>query len=219
MKNTSHHGGILVVSRHGESEWNLLGKWTGLTDVSLTEKGRKDTTLLGRLLADIDFDVAFTSDLKRTHETLEKLLEGKPGTNNVSCISNAALNERDYGDYTGMNKWAVKERVGEEEFNLIRRSWAHPVPNGENLKTVHDRVVPYFTDSILPRLQAGENVLLVAHGNSIRALMKHLEEIDENDMAEVEMPFGQLLIYHFVATDAKPHAKEVRKSDITPTHA
>lgn len=213
------HKGILVISRHGESEWNLLGKWTGVTDVNLTDKGRADTTLLGELLDDVDFDVAYTSDLKRTHQTLEALLEGKKAQKDLPRQAHAALNERDYGDYTGMNKWEVKDKVGEEEFNNIRRGWAHPIPNGENLKAVYERVVPYFDEEILPRLQSGENILLVAHGNSIRALMKHLEDIDEQDMAEVEMPFGQLLIYHFESSLPKPHKKEVRKADITPPKA
>jgi len=219
MTDKQQHKGILVISRHGESEWNLLGKWTGTTDVMLTDKGRADSTLLGELLDDIDFDIAYTSDLKRTNQTLDALLEGKNAQRQLRRRASAAFNERDYGDYTGMNKWEVKEKVGEEEFNNIRRGWAHPIPNGENLKEVHERVVPYFVEEISPRLQAGENVLLVAHGNSIRALMKYLEEIDERDMAEVEMPFGQLLIYHFDSSATKPVKKEIRKANITPPKA
>lgn len=219
MTEKQAHKGILVISRHGESEWNLLGKWTGLTDVNLTDKGRADSTLLGELLDDVDFDVAYTSDLKRTQQTLDALLAGMKTQGDLPRYAHAALNERDYGDYTGMNKWEVKEKVGEEEFNAIRRCWAHAIPHGENLKAVHERVAPYFDEAILPRLQGGENVLLVAHGNSIRALMKHLEDIDEKDMAEVEMPFGQLLIYHFETGAKKPHKKEVRKAAITPPKA
>lgn len=211
--------GILVISRHGESEWNLLGKWTGITDVDLTEKGWQDSTLLGKLLDDIDFDAAYTSDLRRTHRTLDALLEGKGKQKDLPRSAHQAVTERDYGDYTGMNKWEVKEKVGDEEFSKLRRGWDHPVPNGENLKQVYDRVVPLFDAEMLPRLQRGENLLLVAHGNSIRALMKHLEDIDEQDMATVEMPFGELLIYHFPRETKKPAKKETRKADIVPPHA
>lgn len=222
MTDKKSHQGLLVISRHAESEWNLLGKWTGLTDVNLTEKGAHESTMLGELLTDIDFDGAYTSDLKRTKQTLAGIINGKKATiaaDDASIKHHAALNERDYGDLTGKNKWEVKDEVGEEAFNGIRRGWDYPVPGGETLKAVHGRVVPYFEEEILPRLQAGENILLVAHGNSIRALMKHLEEIDETDMAEVEMPFGTLLMYHFGQKAPLPHTKETRAIDIVPPHA
>lgn len=211
--------GILVVSRHAESEWNLLGKWTGHTDVSITEKGKSDALLLGTLLGDIDFDLIFTSDLRRTQETLAGILSGKGAPADSTFIAHKQLTERDYGELTGMNKWEVKEKIGEAEFNGIRRGWDHPVPGGETLKDVHGRTIPYFDDVILPELRKGKNVLLVSHGNTIRALMKHLEDIDEADMATVEMPLGQLHIYHFAPGSEKPHKKEVRKADITPSNA
>lgn len=211
-----------MISRHAESEWNLLGKWTGLTDVNLTEKGMNESTMLGELLQDIDFDGAYTSDLKRTKQTLVGIIKGKKATitaEDASIKHHAALNERDYGDLTGKNKWEVKEEVGEEAFNGIRRGWDYPVPGGETLKAVHGRVIPFFEEEILPRLHAGENILLVAHGNSIRALMKHLEDINETDMAEVEMPFGTLLMYHFESESRLPRHKETRAIDIVPPHA
>ena len=210
--------GILVISRHGESEWNLLGKWTGWTDVVLTEKGVADTVRLGALLKDMDFDAAYTSELKRTHQTLDALLEGR-GRGELLTIRNAALNERDYGDLTGKNKWEVKEEIGEEAFNGIRRGWDYPVPGGETLKMVYERVLPYFKREILPKLQAGENILLVAHGNSIRALMKELDQISEADMANVEMLFGQVLVYTFDESDALPVNREVRQIDIVAPKA
>ncbi|OYW84243.1 hypothetical protein B7Z17_04400, partial [Candidatus Saccharibacteria bacterium 32-49-10] len=116
-------------------------------------------------------------------------------------------------------KWEVKDKVGDEEFQAIRRKWDHPVPGGETLKAVHGRAIPYFDSEILPRLQAGENILMVSHGNTIRALMKHLDDIHEDDMAEVEMPFGTLLIYHFDSQTPKPTKKDVRAIDIVPPHA
>ena len=210
--------GILVISRHSESEWNLLGKWTGWTDVELTEKGRADTVRLGALLKDIKLDEAYTSALKRTHQTLKALLEGR-GKGSLPTTQTAELNERDYGDLTGKNKWEVKAEIGEEAFNGIRRGWDYPVPGGETLKDVYARVVPYFEREILPKLQAGENILLVAHGNSIRALMKHLDHVPEADMAHVEMPFGQLLVYTFEPTSDLPTNKGVLSVEIEAVNA
>ena len=211
--------GTLVISRHGESEWNLLGKWTGWTDVGLTEKGYADTVRLGALLQDLTIDEAYTSALKRTHQTLDALLEGKGSQADLPVTRATELNERDYGDMTGKNKWEVKEEIGEEAFNGIRRGWDYPVPGGETLKMVYERVLPYFKREILPKLQAGENILLVAHGNSIRALMKELDQISEADMANVEMLFGQVLVYTFDESDALPVNREVRQIDIVAPKA
>lgn len=211
--------GLLVISRHGESEWNLLGKWTGLTDVSITEKGAEDSRKVGELLRGYKFDAVYTSNLKRTIQTLIAHLETMEHDGGIPHVVHEAISERDYGELTGLNKWEVKEKIGEVEFNGIRRGWNHPVPGGETLKDVHDRSVPYFDSEILPLLHRGKNVLMVSHGNTIRALMKHLEDIHEDDMAEVEMPFGTILIYHFAPGSTKPHKKEVLRADITPPHA
>ena len=210
--------GILVISRHGESEWNLLGKWTGCTDVNLTEKGHNDTVRLGALLKDMSFNEAYTSSLKRTQQTLAALLEGC-GVENLPTTHATELNERDYGDLTGKNKWEVKAEIGEEAFNGIRRGWDYPVPGGETLKDVYARVVPYFEQEILPKLQDGENILLVAHGNSIRALIKHLDQVPEAEMANVEMPFGQLLVYMFEPGQSLPIKKEVLSVEIEAVNA
>jgi 2,3-bisphosphoglycerate-dependent phosphoglycerate mutase len=201
--------GTLVISRHGESEWNLLGKWTGWTDVGLTEKGYADTVRLGELLQDLTFDEAYTSALKRTHQTLDALLEGKGSQADLPVTRATELNERDYGNMTGKNKWEVKEEIGEEAFNGIRRGWDYPVPGGETLKMVYERVLPYFK----------REILLVAHGNSIRALMKELDQISEADMANVEMLFGQVLVYTFDESDALPIKREVRQIDIVAPKA
>ncbi len=218
MNDVTTHG-TLVVARHGESEWNLLGKWTGWTDVSITRKGHDDAVKMGELLRDYHFDVAYTSNLKRTQETLDAILEGKGDQADVPRIASHELTERDYGDYTGMNKWEVKEKVGDEEFNGIRRGWDWPIPGGESLKEVYARVYPYFDSEILPRLQRGESVLIVAHGNSDRALMKHLENISEDDMAHVEMPFGKLLVYTFDHDNDVPIAKDELQAEIEQTKA
>ena len=173
---------------------------------------------LGDLIRDVKLDEAYTSALKRTHQTLDALLEGQ-GTKELPTTQATELNERDYGDLTGKNKWEVKSEIGEEAFNGIRRGWDYPVPGGETLKMVYERVIPYFKREILPKLQAGENILLVAHGNSIRALMKELDQISDEDMANVEMPFGQVLVYKFDADSNLPVEREVRQIEIVPPKA
>lgn len=209
--------GMLVISRHAESEWNILGKWTGLTDVNLTEKGRGEAQKIGELLRGVTFNAVYTSEQKRTHQTLEGIMKGS-GHSDVPHVKSPHVNERDYGDLTGKNKWEVKDEIGDEAFHGIRRGWDYPVPGGETLKDVHGRVVPFFDAEILPRLQKGENILLVAHGNSIRALIKHLEDIHESEIAEVEMGFGEVLFYH-ITPEGKLHKKERKQANVTPPKA
>lgn len=204
--------GILYISRHGESEWNTLGRWTGWTDVSLTEKGVNDAKAVGRaFLQGISFDAVYTSDLKRTHETLDALMEGAESavrSSDDGIIHASELKERDYGIYTGKDKWEVQKEVTEDVFTGIRRGWDYPIPEGENLKQVYDRTVPYFLKEILPRLKRGEKVLIVAHGNSIRALMKYLDDVTDEGIADVEMPLGHLLIYTFDGNSDMPLEKQ-----------
>lgn len=209
--------GKLVLVRHGESEWNLLGKWTGWTDVSITEKGANDAKKMGELLEGIHFDSIYTSKLKRTVETMENVLvtQGQAGAPYEAV---EALNERDYGDYTGLNKWEVKEKLGEEKFNAIRRNYDEPIPNGENLHMVYDRVVPWYREVIVPKLLAGENVLLVAHGNSIRALVKYIESISDEGISHFEMVFGTILEYT-VDNDGKMVDRTELHTEITQTKA
>lgn len=209
--------GILLLVRHAESEWNVLGKWTGRTDVHLTEKGRKEAALLGKALEDIELHHAYTSEQVRTFETFTHLLQATT-QKNIPHERSAHLNERDYGDYTGLNKWDVMEQLGEDVFTGIRRSWNHPIPNGETLQMVHERAVPFYKEHILPKLLAGQNVLVVSHGNTIRSLIKYLEDISDEGIAEVEMPFGQILLYR-VTGEGKHHSKESRQIDTTPPHA
>lgn len=210
--------GKLILVRHAESEWNALGIWTGQTNVNLSDKGREDAKKLGVLIKDLHADFIYTSEHARTHQTLHHLLEGAEKTNAPAHEQSKHLNERHYGDYTGKNKWEVQQLVGDEIFTGIRRGWDHPIPGGETMKMVYERAVPFYQDAILPKLAAGNNVLVVAHGNSIRALIKFLEKISDQGIADVEMPFDNILIYH---VDANGHStdKEVRKIDITPTHA
>lgn len=198
----------LVLVRHGESEWNAKGIWTGSTDIGLSKKGREEAKMAAESLRGISFQIAFTSVLKRAKETLEEM-ENVLGIRDLPMVENAALNERDYGDYTGKNKWEVKKEVGEEAFLKIRRSWDYPIPNGESLKDVYARVVPYYQQQISPELKQGKNVLVSAHGNSLRALVKSLDNISDCDVVKLEIPTGQVLVYQ-VDQDGKITSKEIR---------
>jgi 2,3-bisphosphoglycerate-dependent phosphoglycerate mutase len=149
----------LVLVRHGKSEWNEKGLWTGWRDIPLAPKGFEEAKATGESLKDLHFDHAYTSALIRAQQTLEEIL--KVTNQNPPITKDEALNERDYGDYTEKNKWDIQKEVGEEEFQKIRRSWDYPPPNGESLKMVYDRVLPYFTTEILPNLKNGMNIILV----------------------------------------------------------
>lgn len=201
--------GKLVIVRHGESEWNATGRWTGITDVHLTPKGHHEAELMGEKLRGIHFDHGYVSEQIRTLETLQSLLKTQ-GQSNLSYDRRWAINERDYGEYTGLNKWEVKEKLGEEAFNGVRREWDYPVPGGETLKNVYHRAVPFYQQEILPRLKAGENIIVAGHGNSIRSLMKFIENISDTDIAKTEMVFGTILIYD-VDDEGRMTHKEVRR--------
>ncbi len=184
----------LVLVRHGESQWNAKGWWTGLTDIGLTEKGIEEAKQAGRLLADIHFDRAYTSMLIRAQDTLTNILRtiGQP---DIPISRHAALNERDYGAYTGRNKWEIQKEVGDEKFLKIRRGWDEPIPNGETLKNVYTRVMPYYRNVISSDIEQGKHILIVAHGNSLRALIKHLENVPDEKIASIELKTGEAYVY------------------------
>lgn len=198
----------LILVRHSKSEWNELGKWTGWTDVDLNEQGRTDAKTTAEALKDIQLDQAFVSKLKRAQQTLEIILN-EIGQTDVPITQTEALNERDYGIYTGKNKWEVKDEVGEEEFQNIRRGWEHPIPEGETMKKVHERVVPFYENEVLPLLKDGKNVILAAHGNSLRALVKYLEDLSIEDLMALEFGIGEAYVYD-VDQNGKITAKEIR---------
>lgn len=204
----------LVLVRHGESEWNAKGLWTGWTDVNLSENGKEEARKAGEVLKDIHPDFAYTSALKRAQQTLEEI-QNVIGTN-LTPIADKAFNERDYGDFTGKNKWEVKEQVGEEEFQKLRRSWDYPPANGESLRMVYERVIPYYQTEIEPKLIEGKNVIIAAHGNSLRALIKYLENISDEEIPSLELATGGVYVYQIDKT-GKVTSKEIRGSN-TNTH-
>ncbi len=198
----------LIIARHHESEWNKKGLWTGSRDCHLTEYGFKKSGEMGLLIHGIHIDQAFASMQVRSIETLSCMLEALD-LSHVPTQHAAEINERDYGDYTGKNKWEMEEMIGHEQWEKVRREWDCPVPNGETLKMVYARVVPFYETHILPFLKEGKNVLMVSHGNAIRALMKHLESIPDEKVKDIEMLFGGILLYD-IDTEGKVVGKEVR---------
>ena len=200
--------GKLFIVRHQESEWNEKGIWTGQRDIHLTPYGFETSEELGRLIKDVKFDHAFASMQVRSIETLACMLN-EECQYDVPTDHVSALNERSYGDYTGKNKWEVEKLIGENEFEKLRRGWDYPVPNGETLKMVYERVVPFFIENILPLLRQGKNIIVVSHGNAIRALMKYIESISDKDISNVEMIFSNILVYDLDESGHMVH-KEIR---------
>lgn len=184
----------LVCVRHGESLWNAKGLWTGWQDISLSEKGRSEAKFAAASLKDITFHIAFTSDLKRAHETLD-IIKQELNISELPTVKEPDFKERHYGEHTGKNKWQVQKEVGEEKFRRIRRGWDEPIPGGETLKDVYERVIPAYHRHILPAIKSGKNVLFVAHGNSNRALVKFLESVPDHLISEIELATGEVLIY------------------------
>lgn len=190
----------LILLRHGESVFNLENKFTGLIDVELSENGIKEAQKAALMMNNYSVDTVFTSNLKRAIKTADIVVALK---NIKHRFSSDALNERDYGDFSGHNKDEIKNLFGEEKFFQVRRGFYEKPPKGESLKDVYERVVAYFKQNILMRLKEGENVLIVAHGNSLRALIKYLENISDEKIASIELKTGVLQIYNF------DNAKEV----------
>ena len=185
--------GKLILIRHGESEWNALGKWTGWTDVSITDEGARLSRELGEKLGDVRIDVAYNSELKRTKETLDAVLEGMSQTPERRV--SGAVNERDYGVYTGMLKEEVRTEIGEEAYLALRRGWDRPIEDGESLKDVYTRVLPFYLEEVVPQLLQGKNVLIVGHGNSLRAMVKYIDGISDDDISSFEFGHNCAMVY------------------------
>jgi len=184
----------LVLLRHGQSAWNLENRFTGWIDVPLSENGIKEAEAAAEKLIHFKFDNAFTSALQRAQHTLRIVLE-KTNQTNVPIIADQALNERMYGDLQGMNKDEARKKFGEEQVKIWRRSYDIAPPNGESLKDTANRVIPYFEKNILPLLQQGKNVLIVAHGNSLRALVMYLEKMTPEQILNFELATAVPRVY------------------------
>jgi len=209
---------LLVLLRHGQSQWNLENRFTGWWDVDLSEKGVAEAKAAGAQMRDrgLDFDVCFTSRLTRAIKTLNLAL-GEMDRLWLPVSKDYRLNERHYGGLTGLNKQEMREKVGDEQVKIWRRSFDIPpppleegspyavgadrryagldVPQSESLKDTIERVLPYWEQAIAPALRSGQRVLISAHGNSIRAMVKHLSRIGDDDIVGVEIPTGQPLVY------------------------
>ena len=184
----------LILLRHGQSLWNKENRFTGWVDVDLSEKGIAEAQQAGEKLTNLPIDRLFTSVLMRAEKTAAIALE-RAGQTDVPKTRHQALNERHYGALQGLNKDETREKYGKEQVHQWRRSyWVNP-PEGESLADTCDRVLPYFRSEIKPKLEAGETVLVAAHGNSLRALIKDLEQLSEEEIVQVEVPTGVPLVY------------------------
>jgi 2,3-bisphosphoglycerate-dependent phosphoglycerate mutase len=191
---------LLVLVRHGQSDWNLKNLFTGWKDVDLTDKGVAEAREAGRKLKGqgITFDVAFTSVLKRATRTLDLMLE-ELGQSRIPVIKDQALNERDYGDLVGLNKDEARQKWGEEQVHIWRRSYDIAPPGGESLRDTAARVLPYYIQEILPRVLRGERVLVAAHGNSLRALVMVLDLHTTETITKLNLDTGVPMIYRLNA--------------------
>jgi 2,3-bisphosphoglycerate-dependent phosphoglycerate mutase len=186
--------GTLVMVRHGQSQWNLENRFTGWVDVPLSPAGEAEARHAGELLKGYHFDHGFTSALTRAQETLRIILE-VTGQTDLVVERDQALNERHYGDLQGLNKDETAEKFGKEQVHIWRRSYDIPPPNGESLKDTRARTLPYYEAHIKPLVLAGQNILVVAHGNSLRSLVMVLDDISEKDIPELNIPTGVPMRY------------------------
>ncbi|MCB0722744.1 MAG: 2,3-bisphosphoglycerate-dependent phosphoglycerate mutase [Ignavibacteriae bacterium] len=184
----------LIIVRHGQSQWNLENRFTGWVDIDLSPKGEEEAKKAGDLLKGYKFDKAYTSDLVRAQHTLDIIL-GEIGQADIPVEKDLALNERMYGDLQGLNKDETRQKFGEEQVHIWRRSFDIAPPAGESLKDTADRVLPYYKEKIEPELRAGKDIIISAHGNSLRALIMYLEKLSPEEIVKVEIPTGHPKLY------------------------
>ena len=208
--------GKLILLRHTESSDNAKGVWSGIHNASLTKKGRDDAEKFGYIMRDINFDVIYVSQLKRTMQTLTSFLK-RYGDTSAIIKKTGAIDERDYGKLTGKDKWQARAEMGMLLWNDVRRGWDTPIPDGETLRDVYERVVPWYREVVAPQLLAGRNIMLVMHGNSGRALRKYLERINDVAIRQTEMDLDIIRIYEI---DKYGYAtkKSTRKIKTSKTH-
>ena len=199
----------LVLVRHGQSEWNEKNLFTGWRDPDLTQQGVDEARAAGRALkaAGAQFDLGYTSGLQRAQKTCALLLE-EQGQTELPVTRHEALNERDYGDLSGLNKDDAREKWGADQVHIWRRSFDIPPPGGESLKNTAERVLPYFDAEIMPLLKAGKNILVAAHGNSLRALVMRLDGLSQEEIIDVNIGTGEPYCYE-IAADGSVVSKHI----------
>ena len=188
----------LILVRHGQSEWNAKNLFTGWKDPGLTDQGVLEAKNAGKLILEqnIEFDVMYTSMLSRAQKTGDIIL-GILNHKEIPIIKNEALNERHYGSLAGLNKDDARKKWGEEQVHIWRRSYDIPPPDGESLENTAERVLPYFNKEILPKVISGSNILIAAHGNSLRSLIMQLDELSKEEILNLEIPTGAPIKYIF----------------------
>ena len=187
----------LVLIRHGQSVWNAENRFTGWTDVDLSDRGVLEAEAAGDSLAEIRFDVVHTSGLRRAQRTAEIIIGRNTHSSDVPVFRDERLNERHYGDLQGLNKAETAEIHGADQVHIWRRSFDVPPPGGESLKMNAERTIPYFEEEILPDLEEGKNVLVSAHGNSLRSIVMHIESISPEDIVSLEIATGTPRFYDY----------------------
>tara|TARA_B100000609_G_C17064174_1_gene355676 strand:+ start:89 stop:688 length:600 start_codon:yes stop_codon:yes gene_type:complete len=187
----------LVLIRHGQSVWNASNRFTGWTDVDLSEVGVSEAEEAGRILSSHRIDVVHTSDLVRAQRTAEIIMSLNESSEGYSTKFDWRLNERNYGSLQGLNKAETAEKFGAEQVHIWRRSFDVAPPDGESLEMTAERTIPYFEEEILPDLKAGKSVLVSAHGNSLRSIVMHIEEISPEEIVSLEIQTGSPMFYEF----------------------
>ncbi len=210
------NSGKLILVRHGLSVYNDQNRFTGWKDVELNEQGINEAKQAVSLLEEINFDMAFTSKLKRASDTLSLILKGIE--QDIPIEKDLALNERDYGDLVGQNKAEASKKFGDEQVQIWRRSYDIPPPGGESLKDTADRVIPYLNKKILPEVYSGKNIIVSAHGNSIRAIVMALKEFTPEEILKTEIGWCEPWIFEFeneklinLEIKARPNSKSMSK--------
>ena len=191
----------LILIRHGQSVWNAANRFTGWTDVELSEVGVSEAEEAGRILSSHRIDVVHTSDLIRAQRTAEIIMSLNESSQGYSTKFDWRLNERNYGSLQGLNKAETAEKFGAEQVHIWRRSFDVAPPDGESLEMTAERTIPYFEEEILPDLQAGKGVLVSAHGNSLRSIVMHIEAISPEDIVSLEIQTGSPMFYEFEGGD------------------
>ncbi|MDC0501340.1 2,3-diphosphoglycerate-dependent phosphoglycerate mutase [Euryarchaeota archaeon] len=188
---------ILVLIRHGQSLWNAENRFTGWTDIDLSKKGEKEAKAAGEKLENVSFDVVHTSALMRAQRTAEIIIKNNKISENIPTYKDERLNERHYGSLQGLNKTETAEKYGPKQVHIWRRSFDIAPPDGESLKMTAERTLPYFKEDVLKHLNEGKNVLISAHGNSLRSIVMHIENISKEDIVKLEIQTGVPRTYEY----------------------